>query len=221
MGRRLRSVGLACGCAWVAVACTSISGLSNGGGDGGAGDAAGTADAPTDALADGGSSTDAPGDAPGESGTSNLVPNPSFEEPGGGCGSGWTSYGAIVQRSSVARSGSSSCELCANPSDTAAMQLTTTGSFPVKAGSYSTEAWLMASPGKTPTGNAGVQVFFTPADGGAGSVFQASFVTPNATWTPSNNAFQIPGDGTIQVGVHVYEPQGGCVLVDDVGLYPP
>jgi hypothetical protein len=203
-------------------ACTSLSDLSGGGGpDGGDGGGAPPPPPPQPPSPADGSPGDA-GDAGTDatSGATNLVTNPGFESAGGGCGAGWTSYGATLTLSTTAHSGSSSCQVCAiDPDAGASMQITSTTLTNVKAGAmYSTEAWLRTVPGQPTTGIAGAQIYVDEIGGGQ-QYYQASSPTPSATWTPSNGAFTVQADGTLKFDVHVYYPMGGCVLIDDVGVY--
>jgi hypothetical protein len=201
-------------------ACTSLSDLSNGGDDAGTKDAT-SSDAPgggddgPNPGNDGGSDTSA--DVPG--GPTNLIPNPGFEQAGGGCGAGWTTYGAVVTRVSNGHGGSASaCQLCASPPGQPSMAITTTKIIDVKKGdSYSTEAWLLA--GTPAASQTGVQLGFTPTGSTSTDYYQATFVNPSAGWTPSNGSYVVPNDGTLQLTVHVYQPMDGCVIIDDVGLY--
>ncbi len=160
-------------------------------------------------------------DGAADSGVTNLVTNPGFETGGGGCGPGWTSYGSILTRSTTAHGGASSCQICPDMPDSGnAMQITATTMLDVKAGQlYSIEAWLRTADGEPPTGAAGAQIYVMP-QAGMQQYYQASTVTPSASWTPSNGSFSVQADGKLEFDVHVYYPNGGCVLVDDVGVYP-
>src|SRR5262249_9070083 len=90
----------------------------------------------------------------------------------------------------------------------------------VQPGEYYAEAWLRAPPdGATGVGTTGIQLFFHPADGGPVTIEQGSQIVPSATWRPSSASFTLPQRGQLELTVHSYEPGGGCVLIDDVGLY--
>jgi hypothetical protein len=202
--------------------CTSLEGLRGGDAndasaprpDAGDGSAAGSSD-----VADaGGSIAEASLDAEG-GGRDNLVANPSFEQGQAGCGPGWTPGAAVMTRSSTARTGAASCQICANPTDTQYMNLSVSAAIAVKAGSYTAEAWLRAPPTGAAAGRTGVQIFFHPAGGGSDVLHQALILQPGGDWEPSNESFVLPQDGTLDFVVHGYEPNGGCVLVDDVSLY--
>jgi hypothetical protein len=217
-GVRLRPrVALAAGLMLTA-ACTSLSNLS-GGGDGGTSDAQdGAPDSIAPPPAPPGTSDGSPSPDAGPDGPLNLLPNPGFEQGGGGCGPGWGSYGAVVTRSTDARTGGSACQLCANT--TGSMELKTATPVAAKAGAYSAEAWIRA-PGTGPAAGAtGVQWQYHAPDGGSSPIDQGSMITPSATWMPSNGSFSLGSDGTLDFMVHVYYPDGGCVLFDDLGLYP-
>jgi hypothetical protein len=156
----------------------------------------------------------------GPDGAINLLSNPGFEQGGAGCGAGWNSYGATTTRSTQARTGMYACELCPSPVDAGVMELLTATPVPVEAGSYTVEAWIRA-PGSGPSaGGTGVQWRFHEPDGAAAPTGVGGLVTPGATWIASNGSLLARSDGSLDVLVHVYYPMGGCVLVDDLGLYP-
>jgi hypothetical protein len=153
----------------------------------------------------------------------NLVQNPSFELGSDGCGTGWTAQGATMQRgaSPYVRTGAASCILCASPPNTDFMNLSPVASIDVDAGTYSGEAWLLAPPPSIGgvSGPTGLQIFFFPPDGGPSSPYIGSMLLPDKTWTASYKSFVLSEPGRLEIMVHSYYPQGGCVVVDDVALY--
>jgi hypothetical protein len=194
---------------------TSLDGLQDGvseGGDATAGDGQILGDG--GAVADSQSSDGPSGD---ESGSSGIFENGGFEEGAGGCGVGWTAlYNCTIERSPIARTGSSSCEICSlnmNGADSFALQSVTNP--PIAPGSYYVEAWLHDDPDAA-TGNAGLQTIETLPDGGT-ITFQAQFFPPTSTWTVSSETFTVDSSGTLTLQIHNYQPTG-CVLVDDVSV---
>jgi hypothetical protein len=159
---------------------------------------------------------DSPTADAGSDGPSNLVDNPSFEEGLGGCGSGWTVSNSTLTRFPAARTGTWSCEVCPSASDATYFNLEATRAINVSAGSYYAEAWLLAPPDASAAGLTGVQVSLAPSDAGD---FLGTQISPSSTWTPSAISVDVLVDGTALVYVHAYFPNGGCVLIDDVGLY--
>jgi hypothetical protein len=203
-----------------AEACAAIGGLGDFSFDAGAdtaADAASDASPPEDGavVGDGSSPADSGSDA-----TANLLANASFEEGAGGCGTGWAPNAAWLARSTPARGGAAACLLCVTPPDSTYFSVDATIAVPVPAaGSYYAEAWLRAPDDASVAGLTGVQVWFSPADGGSSIVFQANEVSPTAAWTASSIGFVVDGPGSLSILVHCYQPNAGCILIDDVGLY--
>ncbi len=82
---------------------SSFSGLGKGASEGGIADA-------SDALQEEGP----PADGGDDGGPRNLLDNPGFAGNTAGCGVGWMANLGTIQRSSVSKTGGSSCELCPN-----------------------------------------------------------------------------------------------------------
>lgn len=200
---------------------TSLDGLSDGlASDGGTSDAISGSDGSTPSS-DGAPNQD--GSQTGSDGGSpNLVTNGSFENGTGGCGTGWgggLSYGANFTRSDLARTGSSSCEVC--PIDSTGMgsfALAPNDAFSAAAGSYYAEAWIHAPVDAGAATQAGIQTFLDYPDGGEAPVFQGTQITPSDGWVVTSEGFETTGDGQMSLQIHMYIG-GGCVLVDDVAVY--
>lgn len=234
MFQRLAWVGCV-GPAVLATACASLDALSGaaaapGDAGDGSGDSAADLDGSgaSDATVTDGSEADAPGEAALEAGPvgdadagGNAIANASFEIGAGTCGPGWGSYGATVWRSSVARTGSFSCGLCPSPAGATSYQVTSIPSIPVDAGTYYAVAWVHAAEGDAAIAPAtGVQVYFHETKGDGGMYFQGAMVAAQpSSWIGSDVTAVIDRDGVVDVDVHAYNPNGGCVLVDDVAFY--
>ncbi|MGH7328681.1 MAG: hypothetical protein ACREJX_10060, partial [Polyangiaceae bacterium] len=117
---------------------TSLDGLQDGASDGGENGDATAGDGQV--LGDGGIATDgrsSDGASSDESGASSLFENGSFEDGAGGCGIGWTAqYGCTIQRSPIARTGSSSCEVCTSNDGNDSFAISPTTPVSVAPGSY-------------------------------------------------------------------------------------
>ena len=199
---------------------TSLDGLQGGGSDGG--ESADATGSDGQILGDGGIvTTDGQirdGATGGDSGPGGLFENGGFEEGAGGCGVGWKAlYNCTIQRSSIARTGSSSCEVCSlNGVGEGSFALAPVTDAPIAPGSYYGEAWLHDDPDAA-TGNAGLQTIETLPDGGT-ITHQAQFFVPTDTWTVSSETFVVDSSGTLTVQIHNYQPTG-CILVDDVSVF--
>ena len=202
---------------------TSLDGLQDGtsdggaGGDGAAGDGQGGGDGARsgDGAGSDGAATDGAAD---DSGAGGLFVNGSFEEGAGGCGVGWTAlYNCTLQRSSIARTGSSSCEVCSlNGVGEGSFALAPVTDAPVTPGSYYGEVWLHDVPDAA-TGNAGLLAIENLPDGGT-ITHQAQFFVPTSTWTVSSETFTVDSSGTLTLQIHNFQPTG-CILVDDVSVF--
>ena len=201
---------------------TSLDGLQDGSSDGGeSGDAtAGDAQVLADGRVLGDGATDgaiSDGSTSDESGTSSLFVNGSFEEGAGGCGIGWApNYGCTIQRSSIAHSGSYSCEVCTTNNGNDSFAISPIAPANVAPGSYYGEVWLHDDH-DADIGSAGLQVFSSLPDGGS-DYFQAQIITPGPTWAVSSETFVVEASGQMTLQIHNYEPNG-CILVDDVSVY--
>jgi hypothetical protein len=201
---------------------TSLDGLNDGSAnDGGSSDGPNGGGGDGSPIGDGATKQD--GSQTGsDSGAPNLVVNGSFENGTGGCGTGWgggLSYGATFQRSDLAHTGSSSCEICPiDTSGTGSFALAPNTAFEAIAGSYYAEAWIHAPADAGAAAQSGIQVFLTYADGGAPPVYQGTQVAPNDGWLSTSEGFSTNGDGQMTLQIHTYVG-GGCVLVDDVAIY--
>ncbi len=198
---------------------TSLDGLQDGASDGGPSSDATGGDAQI--LGDGGAVVDSrssDGPSGDESGPTSLFENGSFEEGAGGCGAGWQAYyNCSIQRSSIARTGSSSCEVCSlNLVGADSFALIPVTDAPVAPGSYYAEAWFHDDPDAA-AANAGLQTIETLPDGGT-IISQAEFFPPTSTWTVSSETFTVDSSGTLTVQIHNYQPTG-CFLVDDVSVF--
>jgi hypothetical protein len=183
------------------------------GGDAGLADSS----APTDAIDTSDTPVaDADGALPDGSGTGNLLSNPSFEDGVGGCGPGWKAFFGGLTRSSVARTGAWSCLICTNGSG---VYLTATVDVPVVAGdSYYAEAWVHAPP-SPPNTTGSIALQFEEVDGGP-TYDEGAGTMPTADWALVNHVARVPGGATLlKFNVHAAANDGGCLLVDDVGLY--
>ena len=196
---------------------TSLDGLQDSASDGGeASDATGLDGQilGDGAVADGPISDGSSGD---QSGPGGLFLNGSFEDGAGGCGLGWAAYyNCTIERSPIARTGSSSCEVCSLNLDGAdSFALSAVTDAPIAPGSYYGEAWLHDDPDAA-AGNAGLLPTETLADGGT-ITFQGPFFPPTSTWTASSETFTVDSSGTLTLQIHNYQPTG-CILVDDVSV---
>jgi hypothetical protein len=198
---------------------TSLDGLQDGASDGGEGSDATGGDGQI--LGDGGAVADSrssDGPSGDESGPAGLFQNGSFEDGPGGCGVGWTAYyNCTIQRSPIARTGSSSCEVCSlNLVGADSFALAPVTDAPVAPGSYYGEVWLHED-ADAAAGNAGLLPIETLPDGGT-DTFQGPFFPPTSTWTSSSETFTVDSSGTLTLQIHNYQPTG-CILVDDVSVF--
>lgn len=202
---------------------TSVDGLV-GGSDAEAGDGAVSADAPLGSDASGadgavqGDGGGPGGDAGGDSGPSNLVPTPGFEGVAAGCGGMWSGgYNATYQPSPEAHTGSNSCLMCPVPGGVTSFALALTNPLSLGPGSYVAAAWIRSPVDAGGPGGTGVLASSQLPDGGT-VFYQGTMVTPDVAWAASTESFTVTEATQLQLSVHVYFPNGGCVLIDDVSL---
>ncbi len=194
--------------------CVSVAGLT--GGDAGSGEA-GSADA---RVTDGSS---APPDASADSGPVNLLVNPGFENGVVGCGVGWNATDGTIARSSVAHSGTYSCEVCPDLSSggtgfvlVSGAQVTAT----TPNQSFAAAAWIHeSSSGGGGPAQGRIELWVTTPDGG-NDYPTSTGVGGTATWQQITLQAQTSNVGDqIQFSVAVDITSAGCLLVDDVALY--
>jgi hypothetical protein len=166
--------------------------------------------APLDAPA-----SDAP-DGPSE-GAVNLVPNPGFEQGTGACGTGWNETTASLALSNMAHTGNESCEVCLT---SFASFFLDSALFDASAGSYYAEAWIRTSPEGGVPNYAQTQVWRL-LDGGGSTILSApAKVPPTATWSRSSVSVTVANASVLEIRINAGGvPEGGCILVDDVGFY--
>jgi hypothetical protein len=200
---------------------TSLDGLT-GGASAEAGDGAISADAPLRSDASGADvavqADGAGADGGGDSGPSNLVADPGFESGAVGCGGVWSGgYNATYQLSPEAHTGSNSCLMCPAPGGVTSFALALTNPLTLGPGSYVAAAWIHAPVDAGGAGGTGVLPAELLPDGG--TVFhQGTMVTPDVVWASSTESFTLAETTQLSLSVHVYFPNGGCVLIDDVSL---
>ena len=157
-----------------------------------------------------------------DSGAPSELVNGGFEQSGGGCGPGWSpSSGATMNRSSIAHSGSSSCELCSNGTSSASLSATPTPAFPLAPSTtLYAEAWVKVE------GTSSSQIVLDVEEivsGGETLVNQPG--APQLTGWQKLSSYNLspPKDGGTGASFAIHDTgiDGGppsCVLIDDVVL---
>jgi hypothetical protein len=155
-----------------------------------------------------------------DAGTGNLLTDPSFEEGTVGCGGSWSGgYGASYTLVPFGHTGSFSCLMCPLSSGESSYALQTTNPVSLSAGSYLATAWIHTPLDGGSAGSTGVLAFQSLSDGGT-TYYQGTEVTPDTVWAQSTETFTLTAGAMISVQAHIFKPNNGCVLVDDVSLVP-
>jgi hypothetical protein len=152
--------------------------------------------------------------------TGNLLTNPSFEQGTVGCGGTWSGgYGASYSLFPLGHTGSVSCLMCPLSSGESSYALQTTNAVSLAAGSYLATAWFHVPVDAGSASAAGVLPFESLSDGGT-IYYQGTEATPDTVWVESTESFTLTDNTMISVQAHVFKPDNGCVLVDDISLVP-
>jgi hypothetical protein len=224
---RVRGVAAARGVAASVVACAmlagcwltqSFSGLGKASGDAGTGDATATRD------------SGPPPDGGGESGPGNLLENPGFSGSDPGCGLYWMANLGTIQRSSISKTGTYSCELCPNSTAPGSVFELLSTSPPANgpAGTtYQAGAYFMfaddAGPGNSPpTGQLQLEYMY---EAGSPLYTGDSLAVVTNQWQSATTSLTTDaGNEAVQFVMLFAYPQtdaggtGGCVLIDGVSL---
>ncbi len=155
-----------------------------------------------------------------DAGAGNLLTDPSFEEGSVGCGGSWSGgYGASYTLFPLGHTGSVSCLMCPLSSGESSYALQTTNPVSLPAGSYLATAWIHTPVDAGSAGFTGVLAFESLSDGGT-AYYQGTEVTPDTVWSQSTELFTLTANAMINVQTHVFRPDDGCVLVDDISIVP-
>lgn len=191
---------------------TNLDGLAGGSSDGGSPDHA----LDSETLLDG-----ATGDATEP--TSILV-NGSFEGSSSGCGAPWVPYRSDLARNATARTGSSSCRVCARqPSGGYTIDYGSDQSPQVAAGeTYHVRAWVRRVPGATKALLMALTI--TVYDANGNDIDPGRATTPSATvadeWTALDNEYTAPKSGRLNFYVeNTPSSAGDCFLIDDASAW--
>ncbi len=171
--------------------------------------------APSDVASDGGSDSPVNGSDAGPT----LLTNGGFEDPGD-C-KGWAGDHVTVTRDPLARTGQSSCRVCAADAHpiTFAPQTKITG---IKAGEkYTFSAWIHSAGAPVTNGLRAYAVEYDTTGAPVGSIYATTETDPIDAWSLSTVTIEIdPGGATLITyldGPEVW-PAGECFLVDDASV---
>jgi hypothetical protein len=151
----------------------------------------------------------------GDAGT-NLATNGGFEDGAGGCGVNWT--GDAITRSTTARTGSASCEVCGPTQSGYSITQVASIAAVVPGASYYAEAWIHAPVDDAGAADPSVQLFLTMNDG-AGTYIagSTSAVLPaSGTWTMLNATHVAEGNAATATVTVNGSAMKDCFLIDDV-----
>lgn len=159
-------------------------------------------------------SADGPSMGPDPAGPTNIHDHGTFET---GCAS-WNSFKSNVVVSSLARSGSRSCEFCAESTSTAFAADDRGFLFDPPPGRYRGELWVRVPPGKPAVP---VHIFMrTLSEGVEVERERSETMTVDETWRRFEVRLLVTKPAlALNLTAWVETGAGNCVLVDDVAAY--